>query len=122
SFPHFKSFAGFNECFQPAERSAPSVLVILGLFEMARETGMTDSHHCAGADAVRAAAVQAMHFVRLEFPADDGGNVLCEIRRASVHEQARRIDLEILALGAKRPAVVSRTDFIPFAARAQIGV
>src|SRR4051812_8912045 len=89
---------------------------------MAGKSRVTDSHHCASADTVRAAAVQAVHFVRLEFPAHDGRNVLCKIRRTRVHEQARRINLEILTLDAKRTAVVSGTNFIPFAAGTKIGV
>src|SRR4051794_28617659 len=83
---------------------------------------MTDSHHRAGADSMGTAAMQAAQFVRLEFPAHDGGNVLCKIRRARMHQQAWRINLEILALDPKRPAVVSGTDFIPFAAGTKIGV
>ena len=81
----------------------------LRLIKVAGESGVTDAHHRASADAVRAAAVQAVDFVRLQFPAHDGGNVLGEIRRTRVHEQARRIDLEILALQTKGPAVVSGT-------------
>jgi len=83
---------------------------------------MTDAHHRASADAVRAAAVQAVDFVRLQFPAHDGGNVLGEIRRTRVIVQARMIELEILDLQTKGPAAVSGPDFIPLAARTKIGV
>src|SRR5436305_1461849 len=83
---------------------------------------MADAHHSSGAYFVRRDAMQAAYFVRLEFPAHDGCERADEIGHASVNQQARRVNLEILALEAKILAIVSDASFVPFAAGTKIGV
>src|SRR5437764_1660306 len=121
-FPRFKSFASFNERFQPGERRAPAILVTLRLIKVAGESGMTNAHHSSRADFVRGASMQTANFVRLEFPANDGGERADEIGDASVNQQSRRVDLEVLALEAKLFAIVSDAGFIPFSAGTKIGM
>src|SRR3954467_5182891 len=83
---------------------------------------MADAHHSSRADFVRGASMQTANFVRLEFPANDGGERADEIGDASVNQQSRRVDLEGLALEAKLFAIVSDAGFIPFSAGTKIGI
>src|SRR3954469_3306249 len=81
---------------------------------------MADAHHSSRADFVRGASMQTANFARLEFPANDGGERADEIGDASVNQQSRRIDLEVLALEAKLFAIASDAGFIPFSAGTKI--
>jgi hypothetical protein len=92
----------------------------LGLINVAGESGMSDANQRAGSDFMRSTGVQAVYFVRLELPANDGGERPDEIGYARVHKQTRGIDLKVFAFEMETLPVSANTFVRPFAAHAKV--
>src|SRR5580692_5453686 len=122
------SLAGFHrhvvldKVSEPAERYAPAFVMSDGLIGVTGESGVLNPEQSAGSHAIGAAAMEAVHVTRLQFPAHDGFKVSDEVGGSGVYEQTGRVDFEILAPESKGSAVAAHAIVGPFAADAKIGV
>jgi hypothetical protein len=66
--------------------------------------------------------LQAMNRLRLELPPHNGGHLAAPTRDPGLHQQARRIDLQIFAFHAERRTIRAHAEAPIFAARAEISV
>src|SRR5205809_7546318 len=112
----------FHKSLQPFERGAPAFVVAVGLLEVTSKTRVANFYNGAGADTMSAAAVQAMNISRLQFPSDNCFELAHKVGFASLHQPARRINFEILALHVKGSTVRSHAVDRPFPAYAQVEV
>src|SRR5579872_643858 len=111
----FDCFAFFYEGLHPAENSNPALAVGLRGCDVARESGVSNFHHCSGADAAGALVLQAMDIAWFKFPPHDRVNIRVT-RVPGLHQQARWINFEILAFHAKLLAITAHAFAEPLSA------
>ena len=68
-----RGLAVFDKRFQPAENSFPPLAMTSGVGTIALESFLANSYESARAGIFRAAGMQCVHRLRLEFPAYESG-------------------------------------------------
>ncbi len=106
----------------PAEDQSPAPAVALGLLQIAGKSFLANFDQRAGSDAVRSEMLQAVNVTRLELTSHRGLQQVRETWVPGINKQARRIDLQILAVHAERFAISADAGAGPFAAGAKIGL
>jgi len=120
--PRVDHFAFLYEGLHPAEDADPSHAVTLGLLYIAGDSFMTDFNQGAGADALRAAMLEAVHVASLKLTADGSLQQVGKTWVPGIDEQSGAIYFQILAVDGERFAVSAKTSARPFAAGAKIGL
>jgi hypothetical protein len=94
----------------------------LRLINVPGKPGMANANQRSRADFMRTSGMQSVYFMRLELPANHGGERADEIGDASVNQQTRRINLKVFAFEMEALPVATNTFVRPFAAHAEVRV
>src|SRR5580693_9897296 len=108
-----------DELLQPPENALPSFSMVFRGLQISGESILRNADQRSRPGFLRTAWMQSIHSLGCEFPADDG------LRRVvtthpRVHEQSRRIDLEIFAFDVESLAIRADAVAAPLAARTHV--
>ena len=117
----FDGFSFLDEGDEPSHDALPTFGVIRCCNGIGREAFVSNPEERAGARALRAGGMQGVHAFRLEFKADDGFVGAAPTVKPGMHQEVRRIDLEVLAADAEFLAIGAYATARPFSSDAKIG-